>query len=229
MHNAEILAQLEHHHLFASLTLEQKKQLFMNSHVQYYREDTIVFQKDEIATMFFFVLEGAVRLYFSAPDGREKNVRIFEKGDSFAEALMFMKRDTYPANAMTVMPSKILAINSDFYRKMILQNTDLAISLLGKCCEHIYMLSQQIEMLGVLDARGRLIRYLRQQLPVGAQDGHHLYISISKKDLAQYLAIRPETLSRLIRQLEREDIIQWHQHDCIVIRSVAYLQEHKLN
>ncbi|SUO92362.1 Crp/Fnr family transcriptional regulator [Suttonella indologenes] len=225
MRELEILAQIENHHLFAPLNAEQRKSLLANSRVQQYQEDALIFNKNEATSAFFFILEGAVRLYFSAPDGKEKTVRIFEKGSSFAEALMFMARDSYPANAMAVMPSKLLVVNSHFYRKMISQHADLAVALLAKCCEHIHLLSQQIEMLSVLDARSRFVQYIRQQLPVNAGDGYRLYIPMPKKDLAQYLAIRPETLSRLIRQLENEEILQWQQQNYVVVQSLARLQE----
>lgn len=223
MREVDILARIEQHHLFAPLSQEQRKAMLNHSHVQQYTEDALIFNKNEAAASFYFILEGAVRLYFSAPDGKEKTVRIFEQGMSFAEAMMFMGRDSYPANAMAVMPSKLLVVDSQFYRKMIAQNADLAIFLLAKCCEHIHLLSQQIEMLSVLDARSRFVQYIRQQLPVNAGDGYRLYVPMPKKDLAQYLAIRPETLSRLIRQLENEDILQWQQQNYVVVHSVAGL------
>ncbi|WP_281268176.1 helix-turn-helix domain-containing protein [Suttonella ornithocola] len=49
-----------------------------------------------------------------------------------------------------------------------------------------------------------------------------LQLTMTKKDLAQFLAIRPETLSRLIRQLESEALISWQQ-EALEILSIEAL------
>ncbi|SUO94112.1 Crp/Fnr family transcriptional regulator [Suttonella ornithocola] len=160
MNKEILLAAVSQHYLFAPLNTQQKQDLLAHSRVQSFAQGAIVFQKNSPAKAFYFVLEGGVRLYFSAPDGKEKTVRIFEAGDSFAEALMFMQRTSYPANAMTIAPSQLLAVDSAYYREMIVNNSALATALLGHCCEHIHQLSRQIEMLSVLDARSRFIEYI---------------------------------------------------------------------
>lgn len=217
MNQSDILATLAGHYLFAPLTPEVRLDIVKHSRVLNLAADSLVFQKDSLAASFYLILSGGVRLYFSAPDGKEKTVRIFEAVSSFAEALMFMKRDGYPANAMTIAPSTLLAIDSRYYRELIVKNGELAVALLGHCCEHIHALSRQIEMLSVLDARSRLLEYLRQQLSPAAKTPVELQIPMNKKELAEFLAIRPETLSRLLRQLENERILQWNAEAAVVL------------
>lgn len=221
MNQTDTLALLSDHYLFSPLEAESRQKLLKNSHIHKYPANSLVFQKDESANHFFVILRGSVRLYFSSPDGKEKTVRIFSQGSSFAEALTFMRRDSYPANAMTMEESELLAIDSETYRNMLAENPDLAVALLAKCCEHIHMLSRQIEMLSVLDARSRLLEYLRQQLPDNAKDGVKFPIPMNKKELAEFLAIRPETLSRLLRQLENEHILHWQQNQAEILNLTA--------
>lgn len=211
MNKSDIIAVLSTHYLFSSLDEKTKLDLLNSSHLRKFAANTVVFQKDEPADSFFVILQGSVRLFFSAPDGKEKTVHIFTEGSSFAEALTFMRRDTYPANAMTMENSELLVIESETYRNLLTNNPDLAIALLAKCCDHIHMLSRQIEMLSVFDARNRLLAYLQQNLPLNAKDGIRMPVPMNKKELAEFLAIRPETLSRLLRQLENEQILHWQQ------------------
>lgn len=218
-----MFTKLSHHYLFDYLDISEQNALLAHSRQLNFSEGGLIFQKNSPARYFYFILEGAVRLYFSAPDGKEKTVRIFYKGMSFAEALMFMGRDSYPANAMALEKTQLLAIESAFYREMIEQSPKLAVSLLGRCCEHIQNLSQQIEMLSVFDSRSRFLQFLIHKLPNSADDGVVIPLGFSKKELAQYLALRPETLSRLFRQLEQERLIAWKTQNQVIIPDIKAL------
>ncbi|WP_346243168.1 helix-turn-helix domain-containing protein [Suttonella ornithocola] len=63
---------------------------------------------------------------------------------------------------------------------------------------------------------------MRQLIPEKAKAPITLQLTMTKKDLAQFLAIRPETLSRLIRQLESEALISWQQ-EALEILSIEAL------
>lgn len=168
-----------------------------------------VFQQGEKAEYFYVVLAGRVRLFFSAPDGKEKTVRHFLPGQTFAEALMFMARDSYPANAMTLEETQLLPVRSATYRSVLLNNPQAAFQMLGRMSEHLHTISRQVEMLSVFDAGMRVLTYLNRQLPPDARPGESYPQPMAKKALAEYLAIRPETLSRLIKQFEQNGYLRW--------------------
>ena len=82
---------------------------------------------------------------------------------------------------------------------------------MGTMAEYVQILSSQIEMLSVFDARTRLLHYLRDHMQGERKNGTLYPLATNKKDLAEYLAIRPETLSRLLKQLEQEAVLVWDQ------------------
>ena len=87
---------------------------------------------------------------------------------------------------------------------------------MGTMAEYVQILSSQIEMLSVFDARTRLLHYLRDHMQGERKNGTLYPLDINKKDLAEYLAIRPETLSRLLKQLEQEAVLVWDQRGVTV-------------
>lgn len=208
---------LEKHYLFAGLDKPTRKMVFQKAFVKKIPANSFIFQKNDTATNFYFISKGSVRLFFSSPDGKEKTVRVFQSGQSFAEAIMFMNRNTYPANAMTMTDTTLIAFNIKDYYQQVADNPKKLLAILGHFSTHIQNLSGQIEMLSVLDARNRVMLYLRQQAPPHIQDGESIAISQSKKNFAEFLAIRHETLSRLLRQLEDEGIVQWHQNHLVLL------------
>lgn len=205
------LALLHRHPLFAHMPESTREMILRQSRLLTLEADQLVFQQGEQAEFFYVVMAGKVRLYFSSPDGKEKTVRHFVAGQSFADALMFMARETYPANAMTLEASVLLPVRSDLYRQVLMENPAVAFQMLGRLAEHLHMVSRQVEMLSVFDARTRVLTYLHQTLPPDTRPGDSFPQPMPKKALAEYLAIRPETLSRLIKQFEQSGYLRWKQ------------------
>ena len=65
-------------------------------------------------------------------------------------------------------------------------------------------------------AAPRLLHYLRDHMQGERKNGALYPLDINKKDLAEYLAIRAETLSRLLKQLEQEAVLTWDQRGVTV-------------
>lgn len=204
-------AALKTHPLFAHMPEGTREIILRAARPLKLDANRFVFQQGSKAEFFYLVVSGKVRLFFSSPDGKEKTVRFFEQGKIFAEALMFMNRETYPANAMTVEPSVLLPIRNETYRNVLLENPAVAFQMLGRLSEHLHAISRQVEMLSVFDAGTRVLTFLSQQLPPDTVPGSSYPQPMSKKALAEYLAIRPETLSRLIKQFEQSGYLRWKQ------------------
>ena len=199
------------HPLFAHMPDEARELILRQSRPWQLDAGQMVFQQGSKAEHFYLVLSGKVRLFFSAPDGKEKTVRHFQSGQIFAEPLMFMARETYPANAMALEKTQLLPVRSAVYRSVLLENPAVAFQMLGRLAENLHTISRQVEMLSVFDAGARVLTYLNQQLPPDAQAGESYPQPMAKKALAEYLAIRPETLSRLIKQFEQAGYLHWKQ------------------
>lgn len=202
---------LKKHPLFAHMPESARALILRETRPVRFAAGQFVFQHGDKAEFFYLVLAGKVRLFFGAPDGKEKTVRHFEPGQIFAEALMFMARDTYPANATTLEDSLLLPVRSNTYRNVLMDNPAVAFQMLGRLSEHLHTISRQVEMLSVFDAGTRVLTYLNQQLPPDAKAGDSYPQPMAKKALAEYLAIRPETLSRLLKQFEQAGYLQWKQ------------------
>lgn len=204
-----IEAQLRDHYLFSSLDEKERDLLAGSATIREYRPETLLFSQGEVATCFYLIIKGRVRVYFATPDGREKTIRSFAAPQSFADAVIFMDHDQYPANAMTVTTCRLMTIRVALFREILASRPALYRKIIGHMIRHIQLLNQQLEMLSVMDSRQRLLHYFEQQLPSNWKNGRCYPLSMNKKALADYLAIRPETLSRILKQLEREKLLVW--------------------
>ena len=60
-----------------------------------------------------------------------------------------------------------------------------------------------------MDTKGRLLKYIDQKLPPNWHNKATYPMPMNKKDLAEYLAMRPETLSRMLKSIEQDGTLIW--------------------
>ncbi len=163
----------------------------------------MIFLEDEEGTQIFRLLSGSIRLFRTAPDGREVTIHMVRPGELFAEIVLF-ERDTYPVSSVTVEESvvaiiqrrRVLALLGDAaFREEFLRN------IVGK----MRFLSQQLYILATMDVRRRLIRFL--EVRYGRKGA--IESELSKRDTAAAISVRPETLSRTLAALSDEGLLEW--------------------
>lgn len=197
------------HYLFSALNDAERAYLIRDCARQHIEAGSLIFQKGETASRFYLLIKGQVRIYFATPDGREKTIRTFSAPESFAEAVMFMHHDTYPANAATISDCELLVIRIHTFKTLLDERPVLYSSIIGHLIQHIQILNQQLEMLSVMDSKGRLLKYIDHQLPPNWHNKTTYPMPMNKKDLAEYLAMRPETLSRTLKSIEQDGTLIW--------------------
>lgn len=163
----------------------------------------LLFYEGERGRAFFLLISGCVQLQRTDEEGRETVVRIIRPGEYFAEAVLFEKEE-YPVSALALQSSEVIRMPKDAILKLLREENfrnEFIADLLRK---QRYLVSQ-LQQRDVLDAEQRLLLYLRENFP-----GKDLITpGITKKEMAAAIGTTPETLSRILRRLEKQDILRW--------------------
>ena len=160
-----------------------------------------VFSQGEPATAFFLLAEGAVKVYKALRDGRTASIRHVRPGETFGESVLFT--DRYPANTEAMTDSRVYRFDVAEFRRLLVDEPELGLALLGAMASLMVLLSQRVEEL-LLPVPARLARYL---LDLSAQQGRTVTLPTSKHELAARLGTVPETLSRTLNRLKRAGTI----------------------
>jgi CRP/FNR family transcriptional regulator len=83
----------------------------------------------------------------------------------------------------------------------------VALRMLGEMAQRLREAVRQLDAVTLQDVQGRLARYLSEQMPA-ATEPPTIELDIPKSVLAAELGTVPETLSRALRSLEEDDLIQ---------------------
>ena len=195
---------LNQSHLFSGLSDSQLQQIYQRSHITELEEgESLFFQGDDV-NCFYLVVSGRIKLFRVSPGGKEKVVEIIERGHTFAEALMFMDRPHYPVNATALAASRVIAIDCKNFKSMLRDSIDTCFILMGQMSFRLRGLIQEIDTLSLNTGTVRIVSYLLQNAP---EDNDDFELKIAKSVIASRLSVKPETFSRILKNLHESKIL----------------------
>lgn len=107
-----------------------------------YQEGATIFSEGDSCHELLIVEEGTVRIVKSTPAGRQQLIGIERRGNSLAEVPVF-DGGRYPASAEAASPTVLLRLPVDNFRRICLQNPELALKVfkvLGHRLRHLMSL-----------------------------------------------------------------------------------------
>ena len=209
----QINALLEEHVFFGGVTPDERAALVEMAEVHEAESDTILFHHGDPCRGFYLLLEGTVQIYRMSPEGRMLVLHVIRPGESFAEVPLFEEQEnpTYPATAETLSDSTLLFFPSNTFLAFLADHPDTALRMLGQMAGRLRDAVRQLDAVSLRDVQERLARHLVEQVPMTPDDPDTpptVELDIPKSVLAAELGTVPETLSRALRQLEEQDLIQ---------------------
>ncbi|MFC2159045.1 Crp/Fnr family transcriptional regulator, partial [Acidobacteriota bacterium] len=154
---------------------------------------------------FYLVRTGEIRVFKMDEQGKEIEIVRLGPGDYLGEAIVFTST-VYPVYAQAVKDSEVVYFPKKDILDEIEKNPSVGrffIQLLAKKC---VTLNKRIESLGLQTVRQRLIRFLLTQSR--AQNSTRIELHSKKGELARILGTINETLSRNLKQLQDEGLIE---------------------
>ena len=191
--------------LLSRLTDAQLERVRQGAVLRRLDEGELLFTQGNAAERFYLVQSGQIRLFRLAPDGSEKVIEIVSPGQTFAEALMFLKAPRYPVSAAALAPTRLVAIDAGDFAAMLRGSVDTCFVVMGALSQRLRALIGEIDELTLHSAKGRVARWLLAHCP---GDRRALTLDVPKAVLASRLSIKPETFSRVTKQLIEDRIIE---------------------
>jgi CRP-like cAMP-binding protein len=190
--------------LFARLSEEQLKRVSSKARRIVLQEGQCLFTQGEKAERFFLLVRGQIKLFRLSPQGDEKVIEVLLPCSTFGEALMFLDLPRYPVSAAALSPTELIAIDAHDFADMLRSSVDTCFLLLGDMSQRLRGLIREIDELSLQNATCRVAGYFLQQAPA---DGNEFDLGVPKNVVASRLSIKPETFSRIIKNLSSEGLI----------------------
>jgi len=192
--------------LFNGLSQEQLSQIRQIAIDKFYDKGKTVFLESDDCNGFYIVVAGKVKIYKVSFEGKEQILHIYGPGNPFGEVPVFSGRK-FPANAETILKSHLLFIPRPAFVDLISEHPSLSLNMLAILSMRLRQFTVQVENLSLKEVPARLASYLTYLADEQAT-GDFVSLTISKGQLASLLGTIPETLSRILAKMSKQDLIQ---------------------
>ena len=209
MHPAAPLTVLSHVPIFADLSEEELRALADHTATIRVSAAELIFAEGDACEGFYVVESGELKIFKTAPSGREQILTIERPGDSVAEVPVF-DGGPYPASAMAIVDSTLLFISKRDFRGVVLEHPEVGLKVLKAVGRRLRRLVSLIEELSFTTVRGRLIAQLLRLVRmdgVPTARGHEVTLP-SNLELASAIGTVRELVSRNLGRLQAEGLVR---------------------
>ena len=170
------------------------------SNVAKYPNKSILYYESDISRNLLFLVEGLIKIYKVDKFDNEIFLYHIYKNSMISELTSMDKSDIYCfSNAEFTEDSIVLSINFEKFQELFLSKNILTMELMGILLKKTHQLQCIVNRELVFDATAKVAFMLNQDL--------EMFNRLKRQEVSFMLHIQPETLSRVLKRLARDETI----------------------
>jgi CRP/FNR family transcriptional regulator len=163
-----------------------------------FNKNSIIFYEGDSPKYLYCLVSGIVKLYKMTSNDKEIILKYFNANELIAEVANF-EDIPYPATAYSYTDVELYKIDFEKFKKIIYGNPELSFQIQSSLIKKIKNLEQVISTHVILDAKDRVVKFI--------YDNTEIFFKMKNKEIAQILNLSPETLSRILRKLKNDEML----------------------
>jgi len=195
MYNIEDLRKIS---FFENLDDKELKLLASFSRKKRFTKGEIVFYEKEMPSSLILLTEGVLKVYKTDLKNNEIVLHRFKPTSLVAE-MVTLEGLPYPASGSFDSDGTIIEIDFEKFKKEFFHNPEVALNFFKSLSMKIKNLESVISLNIVLDSTARIAKYICENEEA---------LSMKHSQLAQYLHMTPETLSRMFKKLVTLELVE---------------------
>ncbi|NLY62578.1 MAG: Crp/Fnr family transcriptional regulator [Erysipelothrix sp.] len=206
--------------IFNHLDVEYQIKIMDLSVTKHYKKNEMIFNAGDVSDSLFIINSGKVKVFSIDESGKEHLISILNPGDYIGETSLFLNESQHHF-ASALEDTKICLIYKSDIMRLLSEYPTIAIKILEEFAKRLDKSQTQAKWLGTSNATSRLSKYLIDNSTT--KDGLKVTkLKMARKDLANYLGMSPETLSRVFKALEEKGSINQKSSRLIEINNLDY-------
>ncbi len=183
-----------------------------------------IFLQNDPSTHLYNITEGNVKIYQLLDDGRIQIIGFLYPGDFFGT----YKNNKYNYSAEAIGNLRVCVFDQRVLDKYMDQNPILAKELLNQTSYELTLAQDRMTVMGRLNAIEKIaiffINISNQRKRIGWQS-NPISLSMTRQDIADYLGLTIETVSREISKLKASNIIKIISSKQLFINDIEKLKQ----
>jgi len=208
LNNFEIIKECP---IFKDFSIDEIIEIFsvISFYEKNYKKNDIILAENTKIEYFGIITNGKIALSNFDYFGNRNILNVFEKEDSFAEALVSLEIQI-PHEVISLTDSSVVwieykSLSKSLYYQKILNN------LLNIISTKNLILNKKLQILSKRTTREKILEYLATQKKLLSIDSN-FEINLNRNEMADYLALDRSNLSRELGKLKKEGIIDFKKN-----------------
>lgn len=194
---------------FNNLNDEQINIIASISSVSSYSKNSILYYESDINKNLLFLVEGLIKIYKVDKFNNEIFLYHIYKNSMISELSSIKQNDIYCfSNAEFTEESTILLINFEKFQEHFLSKNILTMELMEILLDKTHQLQCIVNRELVFDATAKVAFMLNQDI--------EMFNKLKRQEVSFMLHIQPETLSRVLKRLTRNGVIEVDNGNVII-------------
>ena len=199
---------------FKNLDDNQIELLSDFSHISKYDKDAILFYETDIKNHLLFLVNGLIKIYKYDKFDNEIFLYHIYPNSLISELSSMTNGEIYCfSNASFIEDSIVLSIDFLRFKEHFLDNNILIKELMNSLLNKNHQLQSLVNRELVFDATAKVAYMLVQDLK--------MFNNLKRQEVSFMLHIQPETLSRVLKKLSRDEIIDIENQEVIIKDQIA--------
>lgn len=199
---------------FENLSDEQIDILSNFSFISKYEKDSILFYETDLKTNLIFLVSGLIKIYKYDKFDNEIFLYHIYSNSLISELSNLNTNEIYCfSNASFIEDSVVLSIDFLKLQEHFLNNNILVKELMNSLLKKTHQLQCLVNRELVFDATAKVAYMLVSDLK--------MFNNLKRQDVSFMLHIQPETLSRVLKKLSRDNIIEIENQQVIIKNEIA--------
>ena len=199
---------------FENLSDEQIDVLSNFSFISKYEKDSILFYETDLKTNLLFLVSGLIKIYKYDKFDNEIFLYHIYSNSLISELSNINTNEIYCfSNASFIEDSVVLSIDFLKLQEHFLNNNLLVKELMSSLLKKTNQLQSLVNRELVFDATAKVAYMLVSDLK--------MFNNLKRQDVSFMLHIQPETLSRVLKKLSRDNIIEVENQQVIIKDEIA--------
>jgi CRP-like cAMP-binding protein len=188
-----------------------------------YSKNSIIFHENDEAIGMYLLVEGVIKLVRFTIDGREVIIHIAEPYRFIAEAALYLEK--FPATAVATENVEMMLIRKEDVFELMDLHPNFLKRIFSAMATWLKRFVDKIDQLTLNDATARVAHFILKSLEPGMDDDEiareSMRIPVKKGELAMMLNMNQATLSRALRRLQDENVLEVKAREFRVLDHLA--------
>lgn len=214
-------------YIFSALQPEAFKKISDIIITRKYRKGQVIFFEGDVEDKLYIVNQGKIKIYKYNREGREQILYILSEGD-FIGDMSLLKKGNFQFNAEALEDTLICTIAKDDFDEIITRNPEITLKILEVLHDRLMNLENLIQNLSTKDIEIRIASMLLSfagDFGVEDESGIIINLPLNREEMANYIGVTRETISRKLTSLQDEGVIELIGNKKLIIKDKVYFQK----